>query len=89
MVTDIRSVLSPQYYSSSLPGYRVNTSFHTLPVTPGGWEVGGGKGVVSSLRSHFSFSQGRLGSGNEVTTPGKLSVRVVASEANPSALPSP
>ena len=65
---------------------RVNTSFHTLPVTPGGWEVGGGKGGVSSLRSHFSFSQGRLGSGKEVKTPGKFSVRVVASKASP---PSP
>ena len=51
--------------------------------------VGGGRWEGCSLRSHFSFSQGRLGSGNEVKTPGKLSVRAVASKANPSALPYP
>ena len=49
MVTDIRSVLSPQYYSSSLPG-SIQVSILCLSRQEGGrWEVGRVESLVSGL----------------------------------------
>ena len=49
MVTDIRSVLSPQYYSSSLPR-SIQVSILCLSRQEGGrWEVGRVESLVSGL----------------------------------------